>query len=304
MLVDGFGRPLLHLRISVTQKCNYRCIYCHLEGEDPRSLEGLSLDQLVAIGKAARSVGISKIKLTGGEPLVRRDILDVVTSLASLSFEEISMTTNGYYLEELAEDLSEAGLSRVNVNLPSLRRTVYREITGVDGLPRVLRGISKAIDEGMYPVKLNYVVLRGVNDSEFEDMIEFVRGREELILQVIELEPAGKGGEIFKKYYRSVGDFEDYVRRRADLVVRRRDMHNRPQYRVDGATVEFVRSYCNESFCMHCTRVRVTSDGKLKPCLLRSDGTVPLRFKGGVKSIIEDFVEVNRIRRPYYNRNL
>lgn len=303
MLTDPYGRPLKHLRLSVTKKCNYNCIYCHREGEEESTSREMSLEEIVELGKAAKRIGISKVKLTGGEPLIRDDIVEIIKELASLKFEEVSMTTNGFYLKEFASELVGAGLKRVNVNFPSLDRETYKYITGIDGLDKVLEGIEEALKAGLKPVKLNYVVLRGVNDRELEKMLEYVKSVKNLALQVIELEPAGKGGEVFDKYYESVESIEAKIRELAESSCYRRDLHNRPQYRVDGVLVEFVRSHRNPMFCMNCTRIRVTSDGNLKTCLLRSQPLIPLNFKGGVQSIIQNFIEANKLRAPYYQKS-
>ncbi|RLE86995.1 MAG: GTP 3',8-cyclase MoaA, partial [Thermoprotei archaeon] len=172
MLKDRFKRPLLHLRITVTMACNYACIYCHREGElGSRRPDELKPYEIYLIGKAASELGIRKFKLTGGEPLLRDDIFEIVNLLNSLQPLDLALTTNGYFLLEYAYKLREAGLRRVNVSIPSLRREVYREITGVDGLEKTLKGVEAAIDAGFNPVKINYVLLRGFNEDEFWDFI-------------------------------------------------------------------------------------------------------------------------------------
>ncbi|RLE83628.1 MAG: GTP 3',8-cyclase MoaA, partial [Thermoprotei archaeon] len=146
MLVDRFGRPILHLRISVTMACNYACIYCHREGElGSKRADELKPYEIYLVAKAASELGIRKFKLTGGEPLLRDDIVEVVNLLNSLQPLDLALTTNGYFLSEYAYELKRAGLRRVNISIPSLRKEIYREITGVDGLDKVLKGVKAAI---------------------------------------------------------------------------------------------------------------------------------------------------------------
>ena len=172
VLKDRFGRPVTNLRISLTPRCNLDCIYCHAEGEvKPR--EELSLEEVREILKVAEKIGVRSVKFTGGEPLLRKDILDIVRAVPDGI--ESSMTTNGTLLPGLARDLKEAGLARVNVSLDTLRHDRYRQITKKDLLNRVLDGIGEALDAGLTPVKLNTVVLKGLNEDEIKDFFAFTR---------------------------------------------------------------------------------------------------------------------------------
>ena len=307
VLFDRYGRPLLHLRISVTNRCNYACIYCHREGSwndfKLNVHRELTPEELRIIAKASMELDIKKFKLTGGEPLIREDIVEVVSAINEVKPLDLAMTTNGYYLKELAHKLKDAGLKRINISLPSLRREVDREITGVDGLGRVLEGIKAAIEAGLNPVKLNYLVLRGYNEKEFWDMVGFAR-ETGAILQVIELQPEGLGLQLFNTLHSDLADLEKKVRDRASKVVYRKYMHNRPQYYVDGAIVEFVRPICNPEFCMHCTRLRLTADGKLKTCLFRNDIYIDLKPALESTSPVEEakklIIKANELREPYF----
>ncbi len=269
MLVDGYGRVIRHLRISVTRRCNLNCVYCHGEGETGGGDE-LSLEEIERICKAFYDLGVRKVKITGGEPLLRRDIVDIVANMPP--FEEISLVTNGTLLGKLAEDLKEAGLDRVNVSLDTLREDVYEKITGKRMLKRVIEGIHSAYDAGLTPIKLNMVVLRGTNEGEIGDVLEFAsRFNSEgvkVILQLIEVVNA-------PHLYVDLSSVEEKFSKIADRVIVR-GLHGRRQYVIGRKVVEFVRPFHGE-FCMHCTRIRVTSDGKIKPCLLRNDNLVPLR---------------------------
>lgn len=312
---DAYGRPLDNLRISVTRECNYRCIFCHAEGHPTgaplppgasRPLMTPSDYRIVAL--AAWKLGITKFKLTGGEPLLRRDLEEIVSTIREEApSADISMTTNGYLLAGRTLRLREAGLDRINVSLHTLRRDVYRRITGVDGLERVVKGIREAVDAGFKQVKINIVVLRGINDSELWDLLEFSK---ELgaILQLIELHPVGLGARSFRLYHSPLEAFEEALIERG-AKRRFRELHNRPVYELpDGAIVEIVKPYANPIFCLGCRRVRLHDDGTLSPCLnwrgpridllgrIRSAGS----FDEKVAEAVRALEDVNRLRRPYY----
>ncbi|MEB3844499.1 MAG: GTP 3',8-cyclase MoaA [Desulfurococcales archaeon] len=270
---DAYGRYLNNLRIAVTAECNYRCIFCHIEGEP---LEGpvkpgvlsaqITSGEYALIAEAAWRVGVDKFKLTGGEPLLRADIVDIIRSIReSAPKAEISMTTNGYFLEKLAVTMREAGLQRVNVSVHSLDPERYAFITGVPGLDRALRGVKAAVDSGL-GVKINMVVLRDVNSSEIWDMLEYARAHG-ATLQLIELHPVGLGARFFQKYFYPLSKIERELSARGAKVLRR-SLHNRPVYILpDGARIEIVRPYSNPLFCAGCTRIRLGPFGDLSPCL-------------------------------------
>jgi len=266
VLVDRYGRVIRHLRISITQRCNLNCIYCHREGE-PKGGEELSVEEIAKICKAFYDLGVKKVKITGGEPLIRKDVVDIIQSMPP--FEEISLVTNGTLLANIAHDLKEAGLSRVNVSLDTLREDRYKRITGSNKLKRVIEGVYAAYDAGLIPIKLNMVVLKGINDDEIDELLEFSsRFESKAILQLIEV-------VNMPKYYVDLSEIEEKFSRIADRVIVR-GLHGRRQYVIGKKIVEFVRPFHGE-FCMHCTRIRVTSDGKIKPCLLRNDNLIPLK---------------------------
>jgi cyclic pyranopterin phosphate synthase len=217
----------------------------------------------------AASLGIRKVKLSGGEPLLRDDLVDLIANLPRL--DDVSLTTNGTLLKDTAEDLKEAGLNRVNISLDSLDENKYSFITGKDMLSSVLDGIESAIDADLFPIKLNMVILRGVNEAEIDEMIDFSRERS-LILQLIELLDIHPG---LDKYRYDFSMIEETLSSRASRITER-EMHRRRKYLIDGSEVEVVRPMDNSVFCANCSRLRITSDGKAKPCLLRNDNLVPL----------------------------
>jgi cyclic pyranopterin phosphate synthase len=273
-LRDSYGRPVTNLRISLTSRCNLSCIYCHAEGEKSPDAE-MSTEEIIGIMDIAAKFGIRSIKFTGGEPLTRPDILEIIRAVPGGI--ESSLTTNGILLAEMADNLKKAGLRRVNVSLDSLNPETYKRITGCDRLEDVLAGIDAALRADLTPVKLNMVVLAGINDNEIDDFLDYVRGNRNLVLQLIEL-------MHFKDcdYHGDLRGVETMLASRSSGVLTRR-MHHRKKYCLDGAEVEVVRPLHNTEFCSYCNRLRVTSDGKLKPCLLRADNHISIRGKMGAE---------------------
>lgn len=289
-LVDAYGRKLTGLRMALTPRCNLNCIYCHHEG-DLVSQGEISAETAVAIARAAAELGMRTLKLTGGEPLMRTDLEDLIARMPEGL--NISLTTNGTLLAGRAIALAEAGLERVNVSLDSLKPEVYRNITGCrrGDLQRVIDGIAAAQEAGLEPIKLNVVVLRE-NEREIPDLIEFSRQRG-LILQLIEL--------LDLKDHNMSGDIERIEKSLQEqaIRVRTRELHRRRKYFLDGAEVEVVRPMDNTEFCANCTRLRVTSDGQIKPCLLRCDNLVPVNTLDSeqIKALLR---EANARRKPYF----
>jgi len=306
VLEDKFGRPLLNLRVSLTQRCNLHCPYCHREGQEKRpenSVVEMTTDEIVRIVRVAVGLGIADIKLTGGEPLLRRDILSIIQGIASIKgLKDLSMTTNGTLLAPLARHLHNYGLQRVNVNIPTLNYTTYRVLLGGD-LRNVLDGIGEAVDAGFSPVKLNMLVLKGVNDGEIWRMADYAR-ESETVLQLIELEPINVSKEYFAKYHVTLDAFEEELKAKAVGVKVREFMQNRRVYSLPEVDVELIRPTENTEFCLHCSRLRVTSDGRLKPCLMRKDNLVdvltPIRKGANDEEIAGLFRLTCQIREPYY----
>jgi cyclic pyranopterin phosphate synthase len=302
-LIDRFGRPLKSLRISVTKACDYRCIYCHREGLKRDVNDELTPSELYKLAKASTELGIYRVKITGGEPLLREDLPLIISKLKEAGMKEVSLTTNGHMLPDKALELRKAGLDRVNVSLPSLRDDVYRFVTGMDVLPRVLKGIKVSYELGMRPIKLNYVYMKGINEGELQTMMNFVAGKD-MILQVIELEPSNLA--FYQKHHAKLDDVERFLKERA-VEVKRRELHNRLQYLLpDDIKVEVVRPVHNTNFCMGCNRIRVTPDGKLKPCLFRNDNLVDfvtlLRNGADEEEMKRQLTKANELREPFFKR--
>jgi len=290
LLKDSFGRPVSNIRISLTPRCNLKCIYCHREGEIRPTAE-LSKEEIAEILRVAAKFEIRSVKFTGGEPLLRPDILDIIRSVPKTM--ESSMTTNGTLLAQYSRDLKEAGMKRVNVSIDSISRETYEKITGRDDLPKVLEGMQAAIDAGLTPIKINMVVLDGINDHEIDDFLAYIRGNRNLVLQLIELMDFNACD-----HHTKLDGLEDSLAARSKTIITRR-MHHRKKYCLDGAEVEVVRPRHNSEFCAFCNRLRVTSDGKLKPCLLRTDNHIDIRGKSGAE-LEELFRKAVALREPYY----
>jgi cyclic pyranopterin phosphate synthase len=308
-LTDNCGRPLLNLRISITQRCNYRCAYCHREGEVQRanrSAELMSVEEIVHIAKIAISLGIARVKLTGGEPLMRKDLPQIISGIAAVpGLRDLSLTTNGLLLGGgMARKLHESGLRRVNISLPSLNPETYHKLTG-GKLESALEGVKAAIEAEFCPVKLNMVVLKDVNVGDVFDLIEYA-GKNGIVLQLIELDPVNVSGKYYSEHHRSLEEQEAILKEKALTVEKRPFMHNRLIYHLPNATVEVVKPIENTDFCMHCTRMRITSDGKLKPCLMRNDNLTdiltPIRKGASDEELKGLFVKANLLREPF-NKN-
>lgn len=304
LLCDPYGRPVNSLRIALTQRCNFECFFCHREGERNSNTE-ISAEEVEQLVKCASELGMRKVKLTGGEPLIRSDIVDIVSAIAPYS-EEVSMTTNGVLLQRHAEELHEAGLKRVNISLHSLDPSVFRKITGRQVLEDVQSGIRAAVEWKLEPVKLNMVVLNGLNESEIPSLIEFSE-KCGAILQLIEFQPIQIGTETYwEKYYYDLRGLEDKLEADSAKVIVREFQRRRQYYLRNGAVVEVVRPMHNTGFCKYCTRLRVTSDGKLKPCLMRNDNLVDvlplLREKSPKDTLVKAFEEAVLRRAPYWRQ--
>jgi cyclic pyranopterin phosphate synthase len=307
VLTDNCGRPLLNLRIAITPRCNLRCDYCHKEGEEigecsRGTAEEMSVDEIVRIARIAVGLDIARIKLTGGEPLMRKDLCEIVKGISAIpGLKDLSMTTNGAMLGFQARELHECGLKRVNISLPTLDAETYSKLT--DGrIENALEGVKAAVAAGFHPVKLNMVILNAVNVEAVSEMMDFAR-QTGTILQLIELDPINVDDAYYKLYHKFLDEYEEMLRHKAVKVETRRFMHNRHMYHLPDVTVEVVHPTENREFCAHCTRLRVTSDGKLKTCLMRNDNLIdiltPMRQGASDKELTALFMHANQIREPY-----
>jgi cyclic pyranopterin phosphate synthase len=304
VLFDNCGRPLLNFRIAVTQRCNFRCDYCHKEGEDCSrgQCPDLAAEEIVRLAKIATELGISRVKLTGGEPLMRKDLCMIISRIAALpGLRDLSLTTNGSLLAFEAQKLRKCGLRRVNISLPTLNGAMYHKLTN-GKIENVLEGVDAAVKAGLSPVKLNMVILSGINVDAVPEMMEYAR-QTGTILQLIELDPANLDQEYFSSYHEILDSYEEMLGTKAVTVETRRLMQNRKIYHLPDLTVEVVHPTENREFCAHCTRLRVTSDGKLKTCLMRNDNLIdvvtPMRGGADDEALKSLFLKANQTREPY-----
>ena len=319
-LADSFGRVMRDLRVSLTDRCNFRCLYCLPETEEaanfyrtkfdaqrnpnpvalrmpewkPRS-EILSFEEIERIVRLAVELGIDKIRLTGGEPLLRQNVEVLIAMLSKIpGIADLAMTTNGFLFHRKAEALKTAGLRRVSFSLDSLDRDNFKRITGREGLSEVLNGIDRAQQLGLNPVKVNAVVIRGINDHEIENLAEFARARN-LSFRFIEFMPLDSGRVWLK-----------------ELVVPGREILGRLQSKfslqpvssanpsetakrwtfADGRGEIGIIAPVSEPFCGHCNRIRLTADGKVRTCLFslhEHDLKGMLRGGAADKEIVDQF---------------
>ena len=271
-------RKIDSLRISLTQKCNLKCPYCHKEGQADSEKE-ISLAEIDKLAVAARNLGIDRVKLTGGEPLLRKDVVEIVSALKKRGFSDISMVTNGVLLEKYARQLKDAGLGRVNIGCDSAEMNFLKNQKDMSA------GLAAAKEAGLSPIKLNMIVMKGLNVHEIPKMMDFAR-ENGAILQLIELINFGSAedNDFYKRHYYSLEEIEVGLQEKA-VSIKERHMQNRKQYDLGDLKVEVVRPFHN-SFCENCTRVRVTPDGKVKPCLMRNDNLVIFENEDSLRKAI------------------
>jgi cyclic pyranopterin phosphate synthase len=302
MLVDDFGREVSGVRISLTDRCNFDCVYCHNEGlGDTRGPmdatdDEMSTDDVVRFLEVAEEFGVRKAKFTGGEPMLRQDLEEILERTPDSM--ETSLTTNGTFLPGRAEDLKAAGLERVNVSQDALDPDAFAEITKSGAYDKVMEGVRAAVDAGLDPVKLNMVVFEHTA-GYVEEMVDYVAENPGLQLQLIEYMPELTGRPEWNIDIQRV---HDWLEEKADRV-EMREMHHRRRYFVGEGMVEIVDPVGNEDFCANCHRVRVTHEGYLKGCLNRNDDLRPMgeMTKPEIREAFRETVE-NRV--PYYGEYL
>jgi cyclic pyranopterin phosphate synthase len=298
MLVDSVGRAVTDIRISVTKRCNFGCIYCHDEGlgpvAKPRTPHGeeMTPTEVERLVRVARGFDIDSVKFTGGEPLVRADLEEIVARTVR-HIDDVSLTTNGSMLSSRAESLRNAGLKRVNVSIDSLDPIAFREIRK-GALAPVLQGIEAALRVGLKPVKLNMVVFRPTL-PHIPELIRFASRTDGLRVQLIQFMPELVGP---KDWSVDIDGVKRWLESRADRVLVR-EMHHRRIYLFNGTEVEVVDPVANPDFCMHCHRIRVTHKGELKGCLNRNDDLIPTRGLDDA-NLENAFHAVVDQRIPYY----
>jgi GTP 3',8-cyclase len=284
-LIDGFSRPITYLRISVTDKCNLRCIYCMPEGGLPwlRRDEILTYEEIAALVRAAASAGVRTIRLTGGEPLVRRNLSRLVEAISAVrGIEDIALSTNGLLLHEQLADLVAAGLRRINFSLDTLRPDRFEAIARRPGLDVVLASIDSAIEAGLAPIKVNCVVMRGKNEDEVIDFARLTRDRP-VFVRFIEVMPVVENAGLQRDAYISSDEILERLSSDGELLPTIGPSGNGPAryYAYGGAAGAVgVISPLSHDYCERCNRVRLTADGQLRLCLFGDyalDLRTPLR---------------------------
>jgi len=276
-LVDSFGRKIDYLRISITDHCNLKCYYCtpfsgrsHLEHS-----EILTYEELLNIARATAALGITKIRVTGGEPLVRKGVVEFCRMLSEIKgLKSLALTTNGIYLEEMAEPLFRAGVRRINISLDTLRPERFEKITGYNWLPRVLAGIRRAEQIGMNPIKINTVVMRGINDDEIEDLARLTLDKPYHV-RFIELMPTDSSAYgDYESLYMPVEEIMKKIKQidRAQIGPATDSYGPAKLCKLPGATgkVGFIAPI-SWHFCGSCNRLRLTAEGKIKTCLFSQE---------------------------------
>ena len=294
-LVDAFRRPITYLRVSVTDRCNLRCVYCMPEAGLPwiPKPDVLTFEEITSIVRAAASIGVRSIRLTGGEPLIRRDLDHLVAMIAAVpGIDDIALSTNGLLLQQQAPALAAAGLRRVNVSLDTLHEDRFTAIARRPGLERVLAGIDAAIAHGLGPVKINCVVMRGANDDELEDFARMTRERA-VHIRFIEVMPVHDNVEMQKDAWVSSDEVLGRLGALGELHPVPNPHGNGPArtFAYDGApgTVGVISPLAHD-YCETCNRVRLSADGRLKLCLFGDnmiDLRTPLRTGGGEEAIVD-----------------
>ncbi len=270
LLIDPFERHISYVRFSITPRCNFNCFYCSSKKGSNVLTKEFNLEDLNFVFSALKEAGIQKLRITGGEPLLRSDITEIVRKAHESKINEIVLTTNGFMLERLAFSLKKAGLTRVNVSLDTLRQDVFFKITGVDSFRSVYNGIFKTLEAGLLPVKINTVLLREVNE---EDLVGLANLTNEFPLTVrfIELMPT-KGNDAFEKHFLSFEDALYLIEKKFDLEKLSENKDEVASYfKIAGSKGQlgFITPV-SQHFCAYCNRLRISSSGKIYPCLFSS----------------------------------
>ncbi|MBF0124074.1 MAG: GTP 3',8-cyclase MoaA [Magnetococcales bacterium] len=286
-LIDSFGRTIRYMRLSVTDRCNFRCHYCRpahdsvmCEGRDPSKQAAMSLAETVRLVRLFVALGVAHIRLTGGEPLLRRDLLPLAIALQALpGLEDLSLSTNGFLLPSLALPLRQSGVQRINISLDSLDPDAFATITRGGDLKQVLQGIDAAVTAGFQPIKINMVVMGGINDHEIPAMVTFA-GQRGLMLRFIEAMPVGNEGRAIMGHFMPATVIMERIQQHFGV---RSDLPYQPvtepigagparYHHIAGLGVDVgIISALSQHFCDSCNRVRLTAQGELVLCLGRSN---------------------------------
>jgi GTP 3',8-cyclase len=310
-LTDKFGRQITDLRISVTDRCNFRCVYCRSANPENHvpSAHLLTWDEYERLARIMVPMGIRKVRVTGGEPLVRAGVEDFVARLKAIGVQDVSMTTNGYLLAERCDRLVAAGMNRINISLDSLDRGKFERITRTKTFDEVIAGIDAAQASALRPVKVNAVLVRGINDDEVEAFAEFARERD-LIMRFIEYMPLDADRSWTRESVVTGAEVLSRISARWPLVpIAHERSETARKYRfADGRGEIGLISPVSQPFCGHCSRIRMTADGKLRTCLFSKDdhdlkpflrgGATDHEIAAEIISIVAEKEKGHRINEP------
>jgi len=305
-LIDRYSRRLDYLRISITDRCNLRCLYCMPPGGITKMdmEEILTYEEILRVVEIGANLGIEKIRLTGGEPLVRNGIDEFIPRLTAIpGIKDVSLTTNGVYLRDHLEGFRRAGIKRINVSLDSLRRFTYKRVTGFDALEQVWEGIQLALEMGFSPIKLNTVVMKDLNDHEVLDFAGLTLNYP-LVVRFIEYMPSGVAKPEIPIHHVPNASVKERISTLGRLVEVARDHFDGPadRFRFEGAPGEigFIGARTHP-FCHRCNRLRLTASGRLRPCLLsdlEEDLKTPIRSGATDRELADVFVKAAKSK-PY-----
>ena len=279
VLKDSFGRTFPYIRLSITDVCNFRCGYCLPNGyrsDKSDNRKFLHLDEIKRLTKALSELGVNKIRLTGGEPTVRKDFFDIIKAIKKNSgIKKTVITTNGYHLDKIAHQIKDSGLDGVNISIDSLNKETFKKITGHDRLDEILRGIKILQNLNFHNIKINAVLLRGVNDTEndFEDWSNFIK-KDKIDFRYIELMQTGDNLDYFKRYHVPSKKFEKYLNKKNWIIQTfGRDAGPAKNYLNPKFKGKFgVIAPYSKDFCKSCNRLRITAKGDLRLCLFGNTG--------------------------------
>jgi cyclic pyranopterin phosphate synthase len=311
VLRDSHNRTIRDLRISLTDRCNFRCFYCLPNGEPPLARKDtiLTFEEIEYVSEVFVSLGIEKIRLTGGEPMLRRNIETLVSKLSKLKpdLKDLALTTNGFDIPRKAEALKNAGLDRMTISLDTLDTHRFREITGVDSLEEVFQAIEAAKRHGFEPVKINAVIVRGVNDSELIDFAQFARNTG-VEMRFIEYMPLDSGHEWDRSKVVPGREIRDTINSAYPLVLKDQSRGSETSWRYRFADGEpggiGIIAPVTEMFCGACSRIRLTADGQIRTCLF-STGEHNLRDylrSGATRSELVEYIEAVTLKKEPRHR--
>lgn len=313
-IIDGFNRPITSLRLSINRECNLDCFYCHSEGMLLEKRD-MTVDEVFKLVSVASKLGIQRLKITGGEPLLRPDVVEMIRKISPL-MKDVSLTTNAVNLAHQAKQLKAAGLDRINISLHTTNHDTYKRICGFDNLNDALKGLDAAIDAGLQPIKINMVLLKGINDHEIPEMLKFA-SEKGVILQLIELETQREyvDQKIYVDHYQDLKNIRTWLKNDGKTNGAN-PLHRREKFIIDElpgkiklsspVEVELVMPMHNSDFCSNCTRIRLTAGGFVKGCLFNKENVLdvvgPLRMGVDDPMLEKLFKEVISNRKPYWSK--